>query len=344
MTEPGAAPSHAHPQLLATIGYQIAAADSMRYITKLSCQIQGVAECPLPDQWQHTLIFGGLQVFMSQLPNLESAWWASAIGAVMSFGYSVIALALGASQAGNNLASVAGRPAPMAERVFGIFNSFGTIAFAFNGAIVLMEVQDTLREPPAAAVSMKKTLAVSMSTTFFFYMAVGVLGFMALGNAVPDNVLLGFHNAPAWVNVVANVMLLVHLIPAYQVYGQPLFGTIEDVFIRCFPTLQFAGPRKERAFRLVYRTLYVCFSTLIAAMLPFFGAFIGLIGALTFFPTAVFYPIMMWRRVKPYGPWANACMWVILVVMGTAAVMGTVGSVESIAESASKFQIFGTPP
>lgn len=39
--------------------------------------------------------------------------------------------------------------------------SLGNIAFAFGTAIVLLEVQDTLKEPPAAAVSMKKTLNVS---------------------------------------------------------------------------------------------------------------------------------------------------------------------------------------
>lgn len=37
-------------------------------------------------------------------------------------------------------------------------HSLGNIGFAFGTAIVLLEVQDTLREPPAAAVSMKKTV------------------------------------------------------------------------------------------------------------------------------------------------------------------------------------------
>ncbi len=37
--------------------------------------------------WALSLIFGGLQLFFSQMPNLESAWWMSAIGAAMSVGY-----------------------------------------------------------------------------------------------------------------------------------------------------------------------------------------------------------------------------------------------------------------
>jgi hypothetical protein len=87
-----------------------------------------------------------------------SAWWASAIGALMSIGYSTIAVALGASQAGNHLGSLTGRAAPPVDKAFGVLNSLGSIGFAYSSAIVLLEVQDTLREPPAAAVSMKKAV------------------------------------------------------------------------------------------------------------------------------------------------------------------------------------------
>lgn len=40
----------------------------------------------MPAQWQHTLVFAGVQLMMSQLPNLESAWWSSIVGAAMSIG------------------------------------------------------------------------------------------------------------------------------------------------------------------------------------------------------------------------------------------------------------------
>ena len=54
---------------------------------------------------------------MSQLPNLESVWWVSAIGAAMSIGYSTLAVALGASQAGNKLGTLGGRAAPPVDKV-----------------------------------------------------------------------------------------------------------------------------------------------------------------------------------------------------------------------------------
>jgi hypothetical protein len=58
--------------------------------------------------WQMSLAFGCCQLFLSQMPSLEDAWWSSIIGALMSFMYSTCALALGASK---------GAAVSMAQRV-----------------------------------------------------------------------------------------------------------------------------------------------------------------------------------------------------------------------------------
>ncbi|GBG00553.1 amino acid permease [Raphidocelis subcapitata] len=331
--------------ILTTVGYHIAAADSMRYIARLSCQLQGLpsSSCVLVSQWQHTLVFGAVQMLMSMLPNLESVWWSSIVGALMSLGYSGIAIGLGASQAGNGQGTLLGRPAPPVEKAFGVCNALGCIGFAYSCAIVLVEVQDTLREPPRAAVSMRKSIRVGLSTTFTCYALVSVLGYLALGNSVPDNVLVGFHKSPAWVNILANAMVLVHMVSAYQVYAQPVFQTIEDALLLAAPTLKFAPPRKEFAVRLVYRTAYVAVGTLLACLLPFFSAFTGLVGAVTFAPTAVIYPILMYMRVASPGPHQRCLMWVVLSVMSAVAVVATAGSIESIIATAGSFKLFSTP-
>lgn len=109
--------------------------------------------------------------------------------------------------------------------------------------------------------------------------------------------------------------------------------------IACFPTLQFASKGKEAALRLGYRTAYVAFTTFVACLLPFFGAFTGLVGAITFFPTAVAYPILM--RVKECSPRKRALMWTVFGLMGAVALAATAGSIESIVATASKFKVFG---
>ena len=154
---------------------------------------------------------------MSQLPNLESAWWASIIGAIMSIGYSSVAFGLGASEADAMQGTLTGRPAPPMDKLFGVLTALGTVAFAYNGTVVLLEIQDTLKEPPKAVISMKKTILLGSGVAFVFYMAVSVTGYMALGNNVPSSIVLGFANAPMWATLLANLMVIIHLIPAYQV-------------------------------------------------------------------------------------------------------------------------------
>jgi hypothetical protein len=62
----------------------------------------------------------------------------------------------------------------------------------------------------------------------------------------------------------------------------------------------------------------------------------------TFFPTAVAYPILMYMRITPDIPgWRKGLMWAVFGGMGLVALVATAGSLESIVHTASSFKLFG---
>ena len=144
--------------------------------------------------------------------------------------------------AGNRLGTVGGRAgSSTADKIFGILNSLGNIAFAFGApaalppaaprgrapawgwpallgspgaavrlfnnpralvpphpcraagfAQVLLEIQDTLRQPPLAEGTMRKASTVAVTAAFAFYFSSSVACYSALGNDVQGEVLEGF--------------------------------------------------------------------------------------------------------------------------------------------------------
>lgn len=65
---------------------------------------------------------------------------------------------------------------------------------------------------------MKKATVIGVSTTTFFYMMCGILGYAAFGNDAPGNFLTGFgFYDPFWLVDIGNVCIAIHLIGAYQV-------------------------------------------------------------------------------------------------------------------------------
>lgn len=63
------------------IAYNITAAASMQAVACPS----GADTCSV-QYWVFAVAFGGLQLLVSQLPNLDSLWQISALGTLMSFG------------------------------------------------------------------------------------------------------------------------------------------------------------------------------------------------------------------------------------------------------------------
>ncbi|GAB4817399.1 hypothetical protein N2152v2_004445 [Parachlorella kessleri] len=323
--------------VLSGIAYTIAAGESGRAIMDLYRCHSGECTNKL---WWMLLPFGVIQLFFSQLPDLDSAWWASAIGAAMSIGYSVLAFAMCASKADRLHGTIGGFAGEdTADKVFGVFNALGTVAFAYNFATVLLEIQDTLRQPPKAKKTMVKAINISISTSFLFYIGVAITGYMAYGNAVPDQILTASGLGPKWTLTWANVMVFIHMISAYQVYSQPVFATCEPALRRVFP--KSIGRLKPRVLSIVFRSLYVAGTTFISCLLPFFSSVIGLVGALVFWPAAVFFPIAMYTTVYPnIARGKKAALTTLNAVMLVVAVVAAVGAMRDIVKNSKHYKIF----
>lgn len=182
---------------LTTIAYTITGATSMQQIAILSCNNSNPDECTFAtssEMWKLILIFGATELFFSQVRNLEEAWWVSMIGTVGSFIYSLIALVISVSHVSNGGGTVegikegeviyGGDMVTKADKIFSILNALGAIAFAYNFSLILLEIQDTLKQPPRAANTMKKACSVAITSSFVFYLAVAVAGYAAEGNQV----------------------------------------------------------------------------------------------------------------------------------------------------------------
>ncbi|PRW60633.1 Amino acid permease 2 [Chlorella sorokiniana] len=208
--------------VLLCLAYTITGADAMRSTALL-------VNSGFNRQWQMAVVFGGIELVLSQLPNLEEVWWVSALGTATSLLYCTIALVLGCIYADANQGSVAGIGGlSPANKAFGVLNAMGSVGFAYGFSPVLLEIQDTLKQPPAAAKTMRGAINIGVTVAFCFYLSVSVTGYSALGDSVPTLVLSGYTDAPEWVNIVAFLAIAAHMCSAYQVFAQPIFDTIES--------------------------------------------------------------------------------------------------------------------
>ncbi|KAL1821851.1 hypothetical protein ACET3Z_016720 [Daucus carota] len=347
-----------------TIGYTITASISMVAVMRSNCfhnkGTRDHKECS-DSSYPFMSVFAIIQIILSQIPNFHKLSWLSILAAVMSFAYSSIGLAL-------SIAKVAGGAHPRttltgttvgvevtgSEKIWRTFQSIGDIAFAYNYSTVLIEIQDTLRSPPSENKVMKKASLAGVSTTTMFYMLCGCLGYAAFGNKAPGNFLTGFgFYEPFWLIDFANICIAIHLIGAYQVFAQPIFGFVESRCSKRWPESQFiaaehpipipfCGVLHINFFRMVWRTAYVIITSVIAMLLPFFNDFLGLIGAAAFYPLTVYFPIEMYiarAKIPKFSftwVWLKILSWVCLIV----SIVAAAGSVEGLITDLKTYKPF----
>ncbi|XP_078442199.1 amino acid permease 6-like isoform X1 [Wolffia australiana] len=347
-----------------TIGYTITASISMAAIPRSNCfHSQGhEATCDVSN-YKYMVIFASIQIVFSQIPNFHNLWWLSYLAAVMSFSYSAIALGLSIARVAEkpdvrtSLSGVTiGTDVTGAEKMWRTFQSLGNIAFAYSFSTLLIEIQDTLKSTPPENKVMKKATFVGISTTTLIYLLCGCMGYAAFGNAAPGNFLTGFgFYEPFWLVNVGNVFVAAHLIGAYQVFGQPIFQFVETKCQRRWPESSFVC--KEYAvkpwpatglslnlLRLVWRSGFVVVTAVVAMIFPFFNDFLGLIGAVAFWPLTVYLPVEM--RIAQAKIPRGSPTWLTLKLLSLlcffVSVVAALGSFKGLATDVRKYRPFQT--
>ncbi|OAE28801.1 hypothetical protein AXG93_3096s1150 [Marchantia polymorpha subsp. ruderalis] len=266
----------------------------------------------------YTVTASATQIFFSQIPDFAQTWWLSVLAAIMSFSYSGIGLVLSLIKffdEGQVRGTLYGWPIgngqdeySRAQKVWKTLSAVGDIAFAYSFIIVLLNIQDTLKSPPPENKTMKKVALASNLTCSIFYLSVGCVGYAAFGNHAPGNLLTGFgFYEPYWLIDFANACIVVHLVGAYQIFAQPLFSFLEGLVLKRWPkktflnntrsvSIRVVGRIRLNIFHLVWRTIFVLVTTLLALLLPFFNSIMGLLGALAFFPLSVYFPIRIYMK------------------------------------------------
>ncbi|KAK8710049.1 hypothetical protein V6N13_145393 [Hibiscus sabdariffa] len=321
-----------------SIGYTIAASMSMMTIRRSNCLHNSGGENPCHMSGNpYMIIFGVTQILLSQIPDFDQLWWLSILAAIMSFTYSTIGLALGIAKVigigtfRGSLTGISIGTVTQAQKIWRSFRALGDIAFAYSFSMILIEIQDTLKSPPAEAKTMRKATKLSIAVTTVFYMLCGCMGYASFGDFAPENLLTGFGN-PFWLVDIANAAIVIHLVGAYQVFCQPIFTFIEKWATSRWPeskiiTKEFEipvpirgyRPYKLNLFRSVWRSVFVMLTTLISMLLPFFSDVVGILGALGFWPLTVYFPVEMYIEQKKISKWSTR--WMCLKTLSLACLM-----------------------
>ncbi|CAM0908011.1 unnamed protein product [Alopecurus aequalis] len=236
------------------------------------------------------LLFGALELFLSQLPDIHSLRWVNATCTASTIGFAGTAIAItiyeghriDRNQVGYSVQGTTG------TKIFAGFNALGTIAFSFGDAM-LPEIQSTLREP--ARRNMYKGVSTAYSLIVMSYWTLAFSGYWAFGSQVQPYILSSL-TTPAWAIVMANIFAVIQIIGCFQIYCRPTYALFEE----SRQAQKKAGYRAS-LWRLMYTSVYMAALTLITAAIPFFGDFVSVCGAVGFTPLDFVLPVLLFLKV-----------------------------------------------
>ncbi|XP_058773281.1 lysine histidine transporter 1-like [Vicia villosa] len=283
------------------------------------------------------MIFASINFVLAHLPNFNSISGVSLVAAVMSFSYSIIAWTASVDKGVQEDVQYTSKATTTVGSVFNFFNALGTVAFAYAGHNVVLEIQATIPSTPEkpSKIPMWRGVVVAYIVVALCYFPVAIIGYWIFGNEVKDNILISLEK-PAWLIAMANLFVVLHVIGSYQLYAMPVFDMIESVMVK---KLNFTP---SKTLRFIVRNLYVAFTMFVGITFPFFGSLLGFFGGFALAPTTYFLPCIMWLAI--YKPkrftlswWTN---WICIVLGLLIMILSPIGALRSILLDAKHYKFY----
>ncbi|KAL1338527.1 hypothetical protein HN51_033148 [Arachis hypogaea] len=283
------------------------------------------------------MIFASVHFVLSHLPNFNSLSGVSLAAAVMSLSYSTIAWAASVDKGVQENVQYGYKSGSAAGTVFNFFNALGSVAFAYAGHNVVLEIQATIpstAEKPSK-IAMWRGVVVAYIVVALCYFPVSFIGYWMFGNSVDSDILVSLEK-PAWLIAMANMFVVIHVIGSYQVYAMPVFDMIETLLVKI---LKF---KPTTTLRFVVRNIYVAFTMFIAVTFPFFDGLLGFFGGFAFAPTTYYLPCIMWLIIykpKKYSLswWTN---WICIVLGVLLMIVSPIGGLRTIIIKAKTYKFY----
>ncbi|KAJ1391569.1 Amino acid transporter, transmembrane domain [Sesbania bispinosa] len=283
------------------------------------------------------MIFASVHFVLSHLPDFNSISGVSLAAAVMSLSYSTIAWAASLHKGVQEDVQYGYKAKSTSGTIFNFFNALGSVAFAYAGHNVVLEIQATIPSTPEkpSKVPMWRGVVVAYIVVALCYFPVGLIGYWMFGNEVKSDILISLEK-PAWLIAMANLFVVIHVIGSYQIYAMPVFDMIETVLVK---KLNF---EPSTMLRFIVRNIYVAFTMFIAITFPFFDGLLGFFGGFAFAPTTYFLPCIMWLAI--YKPkrfslswWTN---WMCIVFGLGLMILSPIGGLRTIIIQAKTYKFY----
>ncbi|PSN37126.1 hypothetical protein C0J52_12592 [Blattella germanica] len=208
---------------------------------------------------------------------------------------------------------------------------FGTIIYAFEGIGLLLPLQSEMRYPDTFS-SRFGVLNIGMTIVTTLLVSMGFLGYLKYGDKVQGSLTLNFDQS----DPLAQAVQLILSVGILFSYALQMYVPIDILWPK---VLSRWGPFRWSVFvEIVFRSILVLITFVLAEAIPHLHLFISLVGAVSSSALALFFPCIMdlaihWEMgLGPYKwlIWKNGFIMLLgLVGFGT----GTYASINAIAHT-----------